>query len=114
MQLEEEIKRIIELNKALGDGVRLAIMLYLQIKGKAGFTELASGLGISPGRLAHHLDILERLNYVVVSRSWDDLRRRTIRPTSKGLDALKKYLSYIRALMGANRVFEACYEPHKG
>lgn len=93
MQPEEEIRRIIELNTALGDGVRLAIMLYLRIKGKARFSELASGLGISPGRLAHHLSVLEGSGYIAVDRLREDLRGRIVRITPIGARALKDYLS---------------------
>ena len=89
----EEIRRIIEFNAALGDGVRLAIMLYLRIKGKARFNELASGLRISPGRLAHHLSVLEGSGYIAVDRMREDLRGRIVKITPLGVEALREYLS---------------------
>jgi len=42
MQPEENIKRIIE-EEVLGDNVRLAVMLYLSVRGKARFMEVAEG-----------------------------------------------------------------------
>ncbi|MEM3371287.1 MAG: transcriptional regulator [Candidatus Korarchaeum sp.] len=93
MQPEEEIRRVIEFNEVLGDGVRLAIMLYLRIKGKVRFNELASGLGISSGRLAHHLGVLEGSGYIRVERLREDLRGRIIEITPEGVNALREYLS---------------------
>lgn len=99
MQPEEGIRKLIEFNAVLGDGVRLAIMLYLRIKGRARFSELASVLGVSPGRLAHHLEVLERANYVVVDRMREDLRGRIVKITPDGAEALKGYLSSVASAM---------------
>lgn len=99
MQPEEMIRKLIEFNTVLGDGVRLAIMLYLRIKGRARFSELASVLGISPGRLAHHLEVLGRANYVIVDRMREDLRGRIVKITPDGAEALKSYLSSIASAM---------------
>jgi DNA-binding MarR family transcriptional regulator len=95
MQPEEKIKRIIE-EEVLGDNVRLAVMLYLSVRGKARFMEVAEGLGISPGRLAHHLKALEERGYMMVDKPWKDLRVRILALTPEGFKALRGFLSKLK------------------
>jgi len=96
MQPEERIRRIIEEGRVLGDSVRLAVMLYLSVRGKTRFMEIAKGLGLSPGRLAHHLKALEEKGYVKVNRPWEDLRTRVLALTPDGISALRIFLSRLR------------------
>ncbi len=98
MQPEDRARRIIEKGKVLGDSVRLAIALYLSLKEKARFSEVAKGLGISAGRLAYHLRIMEEAGYVRVERVLEDLRGRELRLTPEGAKAL---MDFIRELRGA-------------
>jgi len=96
MQPEEKIRRIIEEGEVLGDSVKLAIMLFLSVRGKARFTEVAEGLGLSAGRLAHHLKALEEKDYIRVNRPWEDLRARILMLTPNGINALRRFLSRLR------------------
>jgi len=96
MQPEKKIRRIIEEGEVLGDSVRLAVMLYLSVRGKARFMEVAEGLGISPGRLAHHLKALEEKDYVRINRPWEDLRTRILTLTPDGINALRIFLCRLR------------------
>ncbi len=100
MQPEENIKRIIE-EEVLGDNVRLAVMLYLSVRGKARFMEVAEGLGISPGRLAHHLKVLEEKGYMMIDKPWKDLRLRILNLTPEGFKALRDFLSKLKEVEGS-------------
>lgn len=96
MQPEEKIRRLIEEGEVLGDSVRLAVMLFLSVRGKARFMKVAEGLGLSPGRLAHHLKALEEKGYIMVDRPWEDLRTRVLTLTPDGINALRIFLSRLR------------------
>lgn len=96
MQPEEKIRRIIEEGEVLGDSVRLAVMLFLSVRGRARFMEVAEGLGLSAGRLAHHLKALEEKGYMRVNRPWEDLRTRVLMLTPDGIHALRVFLSRLR------------------
>jgi len=98
MQPEDSARRVLEKGRVLGDSVRLAIALYLSLKGKARFSEVARGLGISAGKLAYHLRIMEEAGYVEVERMLDDLRGRKLRLTPEGARAL---MDFIRELLRA-------------
>ncbi|HID05146.1 MAG TPA: ArsR family transcriptional regulator [Aigarchaeota archaeon] len=98
MQPEDRIREIIESEGILFDRHRLAIMLYLSIKGRARFKEISEGLGLSPGNLAHHLKMLEERNYVRVDKVWRDLRARVVSLTPEGVAALSSLLSRLRRL----------------
>lgn len=100
MQPEERIKSIIEVGGVISDSVRLAVMLYLSVRGKARFKEVSEGLGLSTGRLAHHFKTLENAGYVKVDRPWEDLRARIISLTPEGVYALRGFLSKLREAQG--------------
>ncbi|MGQ9479753.1 MAG: ArsR/SmtB family transcription factor [Thermoproteota archaeon] len=100
MQPEERIRQIIEAGEVLGDSVRLAVTLYLSVRGKARFTEVAEGLDLSPGRLAHHLKTLEEAGYIRVQRPWEDLRTRVLILTPEGIHALRDFLFRLREVGG--------------
>ena len=93
MQLEERIRRLLQAGAILGDRVRLAVMLYLSIRGVARFKEIAEGIGLSPGNLAHHLRALEEAGYVSIEKSWHDMRARNVRITERGTAALAEFLA---------------------
>lgn len=96
MQPEEKIRKLIEESGILIDRHRLAIMLYLSLRGKARFKDIAEGLGLSAGNLAHHLRILEERSYVKVDKMWRDMRGRVISLTPEGYEALVSFLSKLR------------------
>ncbi len=96
MQPEEKIRQLIEEGGVLIDRYRLAIMLYLSLRDKARFKDIADGLGLSAGNLAHHLKILEEKGYVKVDKIWKDLRGRVISLTPEGHAALVSFLSKLR------------------
>ena len=93
MQPEERIRQIIEEGGVLIDRHRLAIMLYLSLRGKARFKDIANGLGISARNLAYHLSILEEKRYVRVDKTWKDLRARIVSITPEGRNTLATFLS---------------------
>lgn len=101
MQPEEKIRRLLEAREALGDRVRLAVALYLSVRGKARFKEVSDGLGISSGNLAHHLRKLEEAGYVDIKKSLDDLRTRILSLTPTGICALAEFLFNLREAEGS-------------
>ncbi len=98
MQPEERIRHLLEKGSVLGDRYRLAIMLYLSLKGRARFKEIAEGLGISAGNLAHHLRVLEEKGYIKVDKTWEDMRARIISLTSEGVVSLADFLTALKEL----------------
>jgi len=111
MQPEDIARRVLEKGRILGDSVRLAIALYLSIKGKARFSEVARGLGISAGKLAHHLRMMEEAGYVKVERVLDDLRGRELRLTPEGARALMDFIGELLSSRAEERSSEYLDDP---
>ncbi len=81
---------------------RLAIMLYLLVKGKALFSDILVDLDLSPGNLWSHLRRLEAEGLVKTTYIISDRPRVMVSITDKGIDsvldvvtALNKYIEYI-------------------
>ncbi len=98
MQPEDRIRELLAEGEALVDKHRLAIMLYLTLRGKARFKEIAEGLSITSGNLAHHLKMLEERGYVKVEKEWKDLRARIITITPEGYKALAKFINALKEI----------------
>lgn len=67
------MKHIIgQLNKAFESRVRLGIMSVLMVNERVSFNRLKELLGVTDGNLASHLKALEKLNFIVVVKSFVD------------------------------------------
>ena len=95
---EEKIREFLESGDVLVDKYRLAIMLFLSLKRKARFKEIADGLQLSAGNLAHHLKILEERRYVKIDKPLSDLRTRIISITPDGYQALASFLAKLKGI----------------
>jgi len=99
-----ESLRELSRNHALGNPIRLGIMLYLLPRGRVLFKELLGVLEVTPGNLDSHLRALEKAGYVEIYKVFADRPRTAVRITEKGaketgdyLRALKEALSLIPA-----------------
>jgi len=72
---------------ALGDPVRLQIVDVLAVSDRSP-VELRRRLGLESNLLAHHLDVLERVDLIERSRSSGDGRRRYVHLRLAALDGL--------------------------
>jgi DNA-binding MarR family transcriptional regulator len=91
-------------NHALGNPIRLGIMLYLLPRGKALFRDLHRVLDVTPGNLDSHLRALEREGYVEVFKVIADRPRTAVKITEKGAREAGNYLKTLKkALEGIER-----------
>ena len=86
-------------NHALGNPVRLSIMLYLLPREKVLFRELMTILEITPGNLDSHLKKLEKEGYVVIKKIIADRQRTVIEITEKGAEEVGSYLRALKKLI---------------
>ena len=94
-------------NHALGNPIRLSIMLYLLPRGEVLFKELVEILEISPGNLDSHLKRLEKEGCVRIKKIIADRPRTSVEITEKGAVETGKYL---RMLKGIIEDFEKQYD----
>jgi DNA-binding MarR family transcriptional regulator len=86
-------------NHALGNAIRLSIMLYLLPRGRVLFKELLEILEITPGNLDSHLKRLERENYVKLRKIIADRPRTTVEITEKGAEEVGRYLQTLKRVV---------------
>jgi DNA-binding MarR family transcriptional regulator len=83
---KENIRDLLRLlrEKGFSSSVRLGIMVYLFVKEKAYFTDMATDLGLTPGNLWSHLVKLRDAGLVETRYVIRDRPRRLIVITDKG------------------------------
>jgi DNA-binding MarR family transcriptional regulator len=86
-------------NHALGNPIRLGIMLYLLPRGRALFRDIQRVLDVTPGNLDSHLKALEREGYVEVFKVIADRPRTAVRITDKGARETLNYLKTLRQVI---------------
>ncbi len=86
-------------NHALGNSVRLSIILYLLPRGKVLFKELAEILEITPGNLDSHLKRLEKEGYVRIKKVIADRPRTVVEITEKGAEETGRYIRILKTLV---------------
>ncbi len=86
-------------NHALGNSVRLSIMLYILPRGKVLFKELVELLEITPGNLDSHLKRLEKEGYITVKKVIADRPRTAIEITEKGAEETGRYIRALKTLV---------------
>lgn len=82
--------------------VRLGVLTALRIDGPLDFTTLKKRLDVTDGALGQHLRTLEETGYVACRKSFVGRRpKSTYRLTRKGVTALRKYTTAMRAVLDA-------------
>jgi DNA-binding transcriptional ArsR family regulator len=90
-----------QLNKAFENRVRLGIMSILIVNEHVSYNRLKELLGVTDGNLASHLKALEKLEYVVVNKSFVKRKPNTTYDVSKsGRQAFKAHIDGLEDLLG--------------
>ncbi len=91
--------RKIAKNHALGNPIRLGVMVYLLPKGMALFKDLQDALEITPGNLDSHLRGLERVGYIEIKKVIVDRPRTAVYLTEHGAKKTMEYLSLLKQIL---------------
>ena len=86
-------------NHALGNPVRLSIMLYLLPRERVLFRELVEILEITSGNLDSHLKRLEKERYITTRKVIADRPRTVIEITDRGVEEVGRYLKLMKKLI---------------
>ena len=90
--------------KLLGDRVRLGILSSLAVQETPTFHELKGLLAVSDGNLSTHARKLEGAEYISCQKSFEDRTPKTrYQLTTKGLNALKRHLQHMEALINVTK-----------
>jgi DNA-binding transcriptional ArsR family regulator len=91
-------------DRLIYERVRLGIMSALAVRSEVTFTELKSLFDVSDGNLSAHARKLEDAAYLISTKSFEARRPKTVyRITSKGRNALHRYLDHVEAVIKATR-----------
>ena len=94
---------VAKLNKAFENRIRLGIMSVLVVNDSISYNRLKELLGVTDGNLASHLKALEKLEYIMVEKSFVDRKpRTTYSVTPTGRTAFKDHLNGLEALLKGN------------
>jgi DNA-binding MarR family transcriptional regulator len=84
--------------------VRLGIMSALAVREELTFSELKALFDVSDGNLSAHARKLEEAKYLTCTKSFADRRPKSVyRLTTRGRDALNRYLDHVEAVIKATR-----------
>jgi DNA-binding MarR family transcriptional regulator len=101
---EDIYKEIAELDKAIHERARLAIMTLLYHHREVNFNYLRQALQATEGNLATHLRTLEDADYIEVTKGFRGKRpETTYRISEKGRKEYKKYLQSLEKLLEKER-----------
>jgi len=93
-----------DVDDALHQKARLAIMAALASLGGASFLQLKEALCLSDGNLSTHLATLERKGYVEITKSFQGKKTlTTILPTEFGQQAFEGYLAALERVISEAR-----------
>ncbi len=91
---------ISQLNKAFDSRIRLGIMSILAVNDKVEFSVLKEMLELTDGNLASHINALEKLNYVEVTKQFIGKKPNTsYRITEAGRKAFTQHLNALEDLI---------------
>jgi DNA-binding MarR family transcriptional regulator len=94
----------LNLDRLIHERVRLAIVSALAVNRALSFNELKDLLGVTDGNLSVHARKLEEAGYVECLKSFAGRVPRTeFRLTSRGREALERYLAHMEGLIRATR-----------
>lgn len=95
-----DLDKLIDLDKIIHERVRLGIMAALSVSGKLSFQELKRNLNVTDGNLSVHLRLLEKHNYVLVTKSFVGRKPQSIyQISSTGKEAFKEYIDKLETLI---------------
>jgi len=84
--------------------VRLGIMSALAVREELTFNELKELFDVSDGNLSTHARKLEEAEYLTCTKTFEGRRpKTTYRLTSRGRQALNRYLDHVEAVIKATR-----------
>lgn len=88
------------LNKAFENKVRLGVMAALMVNSKLSFNELKELLELTDGNLASHLKALEKVEYILVNKSFIGRKpNTTYKITVPGKNAFEQHLKALEELI---------------
>jgi len=95
--MKNDIKTLMNLLKTKGfkSSIRLAIMIYLLLRGKTLFKELLETLETTPGNLWSHLEKLKEEGYIEIKYVIRNKPRTMIKITDKGIEETTKIIKTI-------------------
>ena len=86
------IRQLLELDRAVHEPARLAIMVLLSVVKKADFLYLLNETGLSKGNLSSHTAKLEEAGYITIEKAFVEKIPRTVyQITSEGRSAFETY-----------------------
>lgn len=89
-----------KLNKAFENRIRLGIMSILVLNDRVDYKRLKEVLEVTDGNLASHLKALEKLDYVIVEKSFVGRKPNTsYTVTASGKSAFKSHLHILENLL---------------
>lgn len=92
-----------QLNKAFENRIRLGIMSILMVNDKVSYNRLKELLEVTDGNLASHLKALEKLEFIMVEKTFVDRKpHTTYDATSEGKIAFKAHLDALESLIRGN------------
>lgn len=95
------MKNVIQhLNKAFENKVRLGVMAALTVNSKLSFNDLKELLELTDGNLASHLKALEKVEYILVNKSFVGRKPNTTYTiTNSGKKAFELHLAALEELI---------------
>jgi DNA-binding MarR family transcriptional regulator len=89
-----------KLSKAFDSRIRLGIMSVLMVNDKIDFSSLKDTLGLTDGNLASHINALEKLKYIEVSKQFVGKKpNTTYSATILGREAFNEHLKALEELI---------------
>lgn len=89
-----------QLNKAFENRIRLGIMSILVVNEQVSYNRLKELLDVTDGNLASHLKALEKIEYIMVEKSFVDRKPHTTYDvTLKGRKAFQDHLNALENLI---------------
>lgn len=89
-----------KLSKAFDSRIRLGIMSVLMVNDVIDFSSLKDTLGLTDGNLASHINALEKLKYIEVSKQFIGKKpNTTYSATALGREAFNEHLKALEELI---------------
>jgi DNA-binding transcriptional ArsR family regulator len=96
------IRQLLELDRAVHEPARLAIMVLLSVVEKADFLYLLNETGLSKGNLSSHTAKLEEAGYVAIEKAFVEKIPRTVyQITPEGAEALVTHRQTLHDVLGS-------------
>jgi DNA-binding MarR family transcriptional regulator len=94
----------LQLDRAIHEKGRLAIMSALAATPEMSFTELRDTLGMTDGNLTTHIRTLQEQGYVSVAKSYQNRRPlTTCSLTNTGREAFSSYIDLLEKIVRQNK-----------